>query len=225
MPQFNTDTFGTMPNSQVNVLMRLLGLVARPGMMVLEIGSWTGHSTSRLARMVNVHQGKVVCVDWWKGNPSIPQMDQDAKDHNVFNLFLENMKELGLEDVVIPIKSESGVAANFLRDEFFDFVFIDADHAYDSVKRDIICYLPKVRLGGILAGHDCETWLTEDNKEFLVKNRNADLVEGVHPGVTLAVARLIPDAEVDTGIWYRTITKEVRDSFSQRVSDTIKLFT
>ena len=33
-------------------------------------------------------------------------------------------------------------------------VFIDADHAYDSVKRDILNYRPFLRKGGLLCGHD-----------------------------------------------------------------------
>lgn len=36
----------------------------------------------------------------------------------------------------------------------FDLVFIDANHEYTHVKQDILSWLPKVRSGGILAGHD-----------------------------------------------------------------------
>jgi len=35
-----------------------------------------------------------------------------------------------------------------------DFAYIDALHDYDSVKLDLACWYPKVRPGGILAGHD-----------------------------------------------------------------------
>jgi len=35
-----------------------------------------------------------------------------------------------------------------------DFVYIDADHSYKSVKEDINAWAPKVREGGIVAGHD-----------------------------------------------------------------------
>ncbi len=38
--------------------------------------------------------------------------------------------------------------------EQFDLVFIDANHEYKHVKQDILSWLPKVRPGGILAGHD-----------------------------------------------------------------------
>jgi len=37
---------------------------------------------------------------------------------------------------------------------WFDIVFIDADHSYEGVKSDIHLWLPKVKSGGILAGHD-----------------------------------------------------------------------
>lgn len=36
----------------------------------------------------------------------------------------------------------------------FDLVFIDGNHEYTQVKEDILCWLPKVKTGGILAGHD-----------------------------------------------------------------------
>jgi predicted O-methyltransferase YrrM len=35
-----------------------------------------------------------------------------------------------------------------------DFVFIDADHEYDSVVKDINAWLPKIKQGGIISGHD-----------------------------------------------------------------------
>ncbi len=35
-----------------------------------------------------------------------------------------------------------------------DLVFIDANHEYTHVKQDILSWLPKVRPGGVLAGHD-----------------------------------------------------------------------
>jgi hypothetical protein len=45
-------------------------------------------------------------------------------------------------------------AAETYLDNSLDFVFIDAAHDYDSVKQDIISWLPKVKKGGIISGHD-----------------------------------------------------------------------
>lgn len=45
-------------------------------------------------------------------------------------------------------------ASKRFKNNSLDFVFIDAAHDYESVKADILAWLPKVKNNGILAGHD-----------------------------------------------------------------------
>lgn len=52
------------------------------------------------------------------------------------------------------IRMESVDAARFFWDGYFDFVYIDGDHRKEFVLQDINAWLPKVRKGGIIAGHD-----------------------------------------------------------------------
>ena len=52
------------------------------------------------------------------------------------------------------LKLYSKAACPLFPDLYFDFVFIDADHRYESVKADILGWMPKVRKGGVIAGHD-----------------------------------------------------------------------
>lgn len=49
---------------------------------------------------------------------------------------------------------DSPIVAGIFPDESLDFVFIDADHHYEEVKKDLLAWWPKVKRGGRFAGHD-----------------------------------------------------------------------
>lgn len=59
-----------------------------------------------------------------------------------------------LEGKYRVLVGDSAQTADKFEDKSVDFVFLDADHSYNSIRRDIEAWLPKVRPGGILAGHD-----------------------------------------------------------------------
>ena len=54
------------------------------------------------------------------------------------------------------IKKPSVEAAKDIPDGSLDFVYIDALHDFDSVIADILAWVPKVKKGGIVSGHDYE---------------------------------------------------------------------
>jgi predicted O-methyltransferase YrrM len=56
--------------------------------------------------------------------------------------------------VMTPLEMESVKASALYTDGSLDFVFIDAEHKYEFVMMDIISWLPKVKQGGVIAGHD-----------------------------------------------------------------------
>lgn len=51
----------------------------------------------------------------------------------------------------LRMKSED--AAQYIP-PILDFVWIDANHRYEYVKRDLELYWPKIKIGGIMCGHD-----------------------------------------------------------------------
>lgn len=61
----------------------------------------------------------------------------------------------------IMIEKFSEDAACDIPDNSLDFVYIDGDHSYDFVMQDIIIWGRKVRIGGIISGHD---YFYENNK-------------------------------------------------------------
>jgi hypothetical protein len=67
----------------------------------------------------------------------------------------------------------SEIAVNKFEDNSLDFVYIDGCHLYDYVKKDIELYYPKVKIGGILSGHDYksgESGVIKAVNEFNDKN-------------------------------------------------------
>lgn len=113
----------------------------------VEVGSWKGRSSSFMATEI-ANCGKNIkfdCVDHWKGGDG--QYDPDC-----YLKFSQNMKHLhGFFNVV---RLSSVEAASTYPDSSLDFVFIDGSHDYESIYSDIRAWLPKVKKGGVIAGHD-----------------------------------------------------------------------
>lgn len=65
-----------------------------------------------------------------------------------------------------------------------DMVFIDGDHSYEAVKRDIHAWVPNVKEGGIIALHDYRNWEVTDYQGLYGPTRARGVVEGVNQAVT-----------------------------------------
>jgi hypothetical protein len=167
--------------------------------LAIEVGSWKGLSTWILSK----HSGIVYCVDTWQAADSTPNMKEEAGLRDIFTIFRNNLTQLQLYQKVKPMVMTSAAAARVVKDGCADLVFIDADHIYSSVFEDIMLWLPKVRPGGILCGHDCEIlWrdCTQAMKDGIDKNLTIDYIQnalgdgrGIHPGVTRAIHNIFND--------------------------------
>ena len=127
----------------------------------VEIGSWKGRSASYMAvEIFNSRKNiKFDCVDTWCG--SVEHLDPNSfyfhqelitdKDW-LYYQFLQNTRPVC--DIITPIRMTSLDAVSLYENRSLDFIFIDASHEYEDVKKDIIAWYPKLKLGGIIAGHD-----------------------------------------------------------------------
>jgi Methyltransferase domain len=119
----------------------------------VEIGSWKGCSSAFMAVEI-ANSGKNIqfdCVDTWKGSEE-HQEDPSIVNDTLYDEFINNMKPV--EGLYRPVRMPSLAAAACYDNESLDFVFIDAAHDYDNVRADILAWFPKVKVGGIIAGHD-----------------------------------------------------------------------
>jgi hypothetical protein len=191
-------------DEQKIVLKTLAESVGKPSLKFLEVGSWLGESTLVLAEIAKRHFGKVYCVDWWKGNIGT-ELESIASKEDIFALFWQRIRQEGFDDVVIPIRSSSDAAAEILRDQTFDLIFIDGDHRHDQTLRDIRHYASFVNPnGGILSGHDCEGYISDFNEDFLNQGKDIDSHETVHCGVVLAVGSTFKNYSINQSIWSLT---------------------
>jgi len=130
-----------------------LALQASTHYRIAEIGSWQGRSTLALAENT---RGIVFAIDTWKGSPEHTP-DQIGPEGWLFEQFARN---LGGQPVFPIVGHSVDVARHFLNtgSKYFDMIFIDGDHAEESVRADIKAWRPLLQPGGLLCGHDFGTW-------------------------------------------------------------------
>ena len=128
---------------------------AENGQHFVEVGSWKGRSSVFMAVEIANSEKDIIfhCIDPWHVQHNILIQDDHEEDW-LYNDFLSNIEPV--KEYITPVRLSSVEAASLYEDESLDFVFIDAAHDYDSVKADITAWLPKVKIGGTIGGHDYE---------------------------------------------------------------------
>ncbi len=164
-------------------LKNILGLDLRPStkffkeyfkdksLVGIEIGVFKGDNAKRLLKNLKIN--KLYLIDpygklYIKKDEVVSTMEADSE----YTEFLE--EDSSFDGIVYDFEKAYRFAKNNLNSfnnkidfikkrsdnaisdipDGFDFIYIDGDHSYDSVKKDIELYFPKLRDGGVISGHD-----------------------------------------------------------------------
>lgn len=150
---------------------------ASDGAHFVECGAWVGRSASFMAvEILNSHKKiRFDVVDHFRGSdgPGDPTgvLARREPGGTVRAAFVRNMAPVA--HAVRVVEKTSVEAAAEYPDKSLDFVMIDAAHDEDSVRADILAFLPKMKPGG---------WLIGDDYTY------------AHPGVKLAVDAIFGDS-------------------------------
>ena len=118
----------------------------------------------------------IFCLDVQKlFNEAIPQNAMNR----LFNVVSSNLHKF--EGRAKLIREKSWIAADQFADGSFDLVYIDGDHTYEGVKKDLNAWYPKIRVGGIICGDDIgwagvkqavDEFFTGMNHEYQIISKN-----------------------------------------------------
>lgn len=144
----------------ISLFLTKCGLTKR----VAEIGV---HKGKNFASILKCNPEKAFGIDAWGVNKeSVAADDLEWR----LRMYKTCLAKFGDMSNVTLIRALSVDGAKLFEDNSFDFVYIDAWHSYDCVKEDIEAWYPKVRVGGLIGGHDYKK----------LRNHGMGLIQAVH---------------------------------------------
>jgi citronellol/citronellal dehydrogenase len=134
-----------------------------PTAVVVELGSWKGRSTAWLAQGLRDRGvGKVFAVDTWRGTETETQHQVLLSGYGpdqLYEEFLDNLRRLGLIDIVAPLRATTlEAAARWPHGRTIGLLHIDASHEYEDVKADFEAWHGFVVPGGFIVFDDVPSW-------------------------------------------------------------------
>jgi len=145
---------GWMSKDELGLLYDLSREVLKKDDLAVEVGSWKGRSAYVIGHVCKEKEASLICIDTFCGCETQKFLYEEAMKVGVKKFIAENIAK---NTAGLPVNFVSGdsteVYKNF-EDGSITFCFIDGDHFNPVVKQDLDNFWPKVKKGGIFAGHD-----------------------------------------------------------------------
>lgn len=183
------------------------------GSKVLSVGAWHGRSSRFIAD--NLPEGvQLWDIDSFLGSSGEPEMHGtahwDRGDH-AFQWYFCNLAEHIEKGRVVPVRMWSENAATTLghlieKEELdkFSLLFIDGDHSDEGIRKDVEAWLPLLKDGGLICGHD---YYKESEGPHWVHVRQ--YVEAKFPDVQKAA----------TSLWWTRKSQSVDERLSYQINE------
>lgn len=136
-----------------NIYDRMVDL-AMDGAVFAEIGSFHGKSTVYMAEKIKL-SGKDIkwfTIDHFEGTQDEHEQELLSLTGTLYETYLKNIEPV--KEYIHTIREDSKEAHRHFADGSLDFLFIDGDHTYKGMRKDLELWYPKVKSGGYIGGHD-----------------------------------------------------------------------
>ena len=126
--------------------------LVRPGAVGCEIGVHEGNFSEVLRSLL---PSRLYLVDVFQGLTGSGDVDgNNFREVDLPTRYLQLVQHYAGVSNVVLVRDLSHLFLASLPDEHLDFIYIDGDHSYAGVLRDLAAAYPKVKRGGLIMGHD-----------------------------------------------------------------------
>lgn len=183
----------------------------------LEIGTWFGEGSLQIWLKHLAPGSTLTLVDPWRSYASAAdladsQWNYAAMDGQMLEAYLSTILAVRKFENANPgrvaidiVRGDSERVLDRMRDGLYDFIYIDGDHKYESVRRNLRDAKRLARSNALICGDDLERLPDAQLLELARQNRDKDYLRephNFHPGVMLAVHEEFGEVRMSNGFWW-----------------------